>query len=408
MPYVTKGQQLGFKTNYKYSCIDNSPLSVYITKPLWIWTSNFIPLWVAPNTLTLTGFFFTILQFLLLTFYDADFTAGQSIPSYIWYVCALFQYFSYMLDGVDGIQARKTKTSSPLGELMDHGIDSWTCCFTIMSLFSCIGYSTDPDKGLTFNDMFIMTWLLQFVFYSAHWEKLVTGTLYLPWTYDLGVCSIIILYIITGVFGSTFWTFPVPIFSVPFIILVKKIFYATSVISLLFDIYKVGKKYFQLRISSKNSKHSTDPANKTQQTQVKERRRPLKEILAPWVSMVLGSFLLWTWLQTSTLTVISACPRAILLASGSLFANILCRILLYQMSRTEPTHVINPGIYVLFLFYLVDRYAYTSSLLLWQMAAGVIIFLHLHFGASVIKILSDCFNIFPFSVQKRTIIKKNL
>ena len=30
------------------------------------------------------------------------------------------------LDGSDGKQARKTQTGSALGELMDHGIDSWT------------------------------------------------------------------------------------------------------------------------------------------------------------------------------------------------------------------------------------------------------------------------------------------
>ncbi|CAF4381810.1 unnamed protein product, partial [Rotaria magnacalcarata] len=29
------------------------------------------------------------------------------------------------VDGMDGKQARRTKSSSALGELFDHGVDSW-------------------------------------------------------------------------------------------------------------------------------------------------------------------------------------------------------------------------------------------------------------------------------------------
>lgn len=31
-----------------------------------------------------------------------------------------------LLDGIDGKQARRTGTSGPLGELFDHGLDSWS------------------------------------------------------------------------------------------------------------------------------------------------------------------------------------------------------------------------------------------------------------------------------------------
>lgn len=386
-PYVSKAQLSGFKTNYKYSCIDDSPLSVYITKPLWIWTSNFIPRNIAPNTLTLTGFFFTILQFLLLSYYDPHFSASTNIPSYIWYVCAIFQYLSYMLDGVDGIQARKTGTSSPLGELMDHGIDSWTCCFTIMSLFSCIGHSNDYSKGVTFTDMFLMTWVLQFLFFSAHWEKLVTGVLYLPWTYDAGICALIFLYTLTGYYGSSaIWSMTVNSSGLTLIEAGKNVFYVGSSLSIIYDIFKVFRIF-----------------------QNKKNIRPFKQTLTPWVSMCLSFGLLAKWISHNQQfhknhNIAIVFPRIVLVASGALFANILCRILLYQMSKTKPTHVINPGVMVVLSAYVLDVYfpnLMGTSLMLWYVTTMILVGMHLHFGGSVIRTLSDSFNIYPFSVEKR-------
>jgi ethanolaminephosphotransferase len=34
--YLNDQQLAGF-TNYKYSCIDNSPVSIYISHPFWNW-----------------------------------------------------------------------------------------------------------------------------------------------------------------------------------------------------------------------------------------------------------------------------------------------------------------------------------------------------------------------------------
>ena len=34
-------------------------------------------------------------------------------------------FFGFETDGIDGKQARRTGSSGPLGELFDHGLDSW-------------------------------------------------------------------------------------------------------------------------------------------------------------------------------------------------------------------------------------------------------------------------------------------
>ena len=42
---------------------------------------------------------------------------------------------SYMtLDAIDGKQARNTKSSSPLGQLFDHGCDSFSLTFFVLAL----------------------------------------------------------------------------------------------------------------------------------------------------------------------------------------------------------------------------------------------------------------------------------
>jgi phosphatidylglycerophosphate synthase len=44
------------------------------------------------------------------------------VPSWVWVWCGLAQFIGYTLDGTDGIQARKTKSSSPLGRCMVDGV----------------------------------------------------------------------------------------------------------------------------------------------------------------------------------------------------------------------------------------------------------------------------------------------
>lgn len=47
-----------------------------------------------------------------------------------WFFYAAFAYFMYRLfDELDGKQARRTKNSSVLGMLLDHGCDSFACIF---------------------------------------------------------------------------------------------------------------------------------------------------------------------------------------------------------------------------------------------------------------------------------------
>jgi ethanolaminephosphotransferase len=38
------------------------------------------------------------------------------VPTWVWIWCAFAQFLGHQLDGCDGTQARRTKTSSPIGK----------------------------------------------------------------------------------------------------------------------------------------------------------------------------------------------------------------------------------------------------------------------------------------------------
>ena len=207
----------------KYSSIDNSPLSKYVTHPFWNTLVKFFPLWLAPNLITFVGFLCLIVQFILFSIYDYSFygycfnrdecleenafnltlkqQAFQSriianpsnvtlpenlcscIPRWLWLVLFVTQFLSHHLDGIDGKQARRTGSSTPLGELFDHGLDSWATLFLPVALFSL--FNRSELYGISVYEMYGILWLILGTFIVSHWEKYNTGILFLPWSYDL-------------------------------------------------------------------------------------------------------------------------------------------------------------------------------------------------------------------------------
>ena len=121
---ITKEEFEGL-SKYKYSCCDDSPLTKYILHPFWDYCTKFMPVWLAPNVITLLGFMFTISQAVLITTYDPNFN-NNSIPSWVWFYLAFAQFMAQTLDGIDGKQARRLGKGSPLGEIFDHSVDAWS------------------------------------------------------------------------------------------------------------------------------------------------------------------------------------------------------------------------------------------------------------------------------------------
>lgn len=73
------------------------------------------------------------------------------------------------VDGIDGKQARRIKLSGPLGELFDHGLDSYSASLIPVCLYSAFGrgdqYSVEPIR------FYYVVLTILFNFHVSHWEK---------------------------------------------------------------------------------------------------------------------------------------------------------------------------------------------------------------------------------------------
>jgi ethanolaminephosphotransferase len=117
---------------YKYAGGDQGLMYIYFYNPIATKFVNYLPEFLAPNVITLVGFMFSSLPFFVLfSNFGTNLENDQERPITKWFFfLAAFCYFMYrMFDELDGKQARKTGSSSPLGLLFDHGCDAFSIGF---------------------------------------------------------------------------------------------------------------------------------------------------------------------------------------------------------------------------------------------------------------------------------------
>lgn len=133
---------------------------------------QFVPKCIAPNLLTFSGFMLTVVNYIMIAIYDYDFTIahneGSDIPRWVLIIAGINVFVAYTLDGIDGKHARRTGSSSPVGELFDHGLDSYSSIFIMIYLFSLFGIHDLPPLRMHF-----ITYCVYLNFYvSTHKKKI--------------------------------------------------------------------------------------------------------------------------------------------------------------------------------------------------------------------------------------------
>ena len=255
-PYISQKGLHALKS-YKFCAITDSPVENYIFNPFWNKIVQYVPKSVAPNTITIAGLIACLIAYSLITsfseFYSVNhphssssFTAVQCPP---WvYFTTSFLFFCYItFDGIDGKQARRTHSASPLGEVVDHGVDGMVCTIMALTMNVCCsvglnrltgvaGNGSNPPDGMqitSLRDSFAASWagdpsatvpladdfdllftylnclVLYIGFYLVTWESYHTGTLYFGWISviegELAVCA---LLIISALYGTDAWVTP--------------------------------------------------------------------------------------------------------------------------------------------------------------------------------------------------------
>ncbi|CAH0403071.1 unnamed protein product [Chilo suppressalis] len=390
--YLTREHLEGFD-NYKYMAIDTSPLSVYVMHPFWNKVVELVPKWVAPNVLTFAGFLLTVLDFLLLSYYDYDYYAASTpllnatnvdhqlnghaeiIPRHLWYVLAVFLFLAYTLDGIDGKQARRTQTSGPLGELFDHGLDSYSVFFIPACLYSIFGredFSIPPIR------IYFVMWNLLLNFYISHWEKYNTGVLFLPWGYDFSMWASTFCFLWTGMKGTAFY---------------KQYIFGGYTLANVFEFLIYGTGVFtNLPVAIYNIYRSY-------KLKTGKMRSPL-EALRPLWSFLTVFVVCTVWVQKST-RLPDYDLRALFLLIGTVFSNVACRLIVSQMSNQRCEAVswlLWPLTFAASLSLLFPQYEVAA----FYFVTVLSVLAHLHYGSCVVRQMCDHFRIRCFLIKQRS------
>ncbi|XP_055375949.1 ethanolaminephosphotransferase 1 isoform X2 [Condylostylus longicornis] len=385
--YLTEAHLKGFE-KYKYSCIDTSYLSRYIMHPFWNWCVQFFPTWMAPNLITFSGFLLNVLTFLMIAYFDWNFTAANNleknpypIPRWVWLVAAISVFVAYTLDGIDGKQARKTGTSGPLGELFDHGLDSYSTIVIALYMFSLFGTIDLPPIR-----MYMITYLIYQNFYLSHFEKYNTGVMFLPWGFDFTLWAVTLTLLLTYFVGPWIWRCQLP-YGLTTANGFEIVMWSTSLLSnhpiVALNIYK-------------------SYVNKTgKMRSFFEAARPLFPLL--WLCIIT-----LIWIFGSRNSIIDLEPRMFLLMMGTIFSNICCRLIVAQMSDTR-TDGFNIFLWPLcavviiccFPFYQYFGTELTADTERWILH-GLTLFVtiaHIHYGQGIVCEMCDHFNIKCFKIK---------
>lgn len=369
---------------YKYSCKDTSPLSNYVLHPFWNKVVTFCPTNIAPNLLTLVGFICCLGHYIIPAIFDYDFRASDKnsdhpIPSWAWALTSFLLFASHTLDGIDGKQARRTGTSSPLGELFDHGCDAWAAVFIATTFYSTFGRNEDSLSISEFR-MYGVMWSVFFTFHLSHWEKYNTGIMYLPWGYDISMVGGTILYLLTSIFGYKTWKISLPGGGSPGPLLEFCLYFGCFCIALPVCLKNIYASY----------KDGTG------------KMRSFPEMIRPMVSILIALVLCCMWAHLSPNQVLQKDTRIFFYVTGTLCANLSCRLIIAQMSNTRCELInwfIIPLSAVVFSSILIPGLPSEAELfMLYLLAVGYTIF-HCHFGICVVIQMARHLKIDAFRIK---------
>ena len=377
--YISSSAAVALK-RYKYAGEDRSWLYRYVLTPMNKFLVEFIPRSVAPNTITITGLSCTALSHLLTLYHSPSFSTP--LPPWLCYLAGFILFAYQTIDNLDGRQARRTSSSSPLGLLFDHGVDAINVTISTMVMMAILQLGTTPTLFYLWTTVF-----LPFVF--ATWEEYYTGSLVLAEVNGPtdGVFLCIVFCLIAGA-SPHFWTLPfqhhIPLLA------------HTPIGPLATHWFVIGGGWLSVAVTALGNcrqvaKHASLPSACL--------------TLLPFLTLHLTAL---AWLHYSPTRLFERHPRVFLFACGFLFCNLVCKLMLAHITaqRYRPWRsVLVPWVVGVGLVLGVgglrkggvgvrgeDWVLY--GLLLFNFAAW------LHFTVFVIVEITDILGIHAFSITK--------
>ncbi|TKA63356.1 hypothetical protein B0A49_04970, partial [Cryomyces minteri] len=285
-------EALAHLKSYKYSSIDKSLISRYILKHYWNGFVELLPLWLAPNMVTLLGFFFILGNVALLEVVMPD-LVGPVLNH--------------------GQRGRETSAENRDIKRARHGIDSLNCTLGSLLETAAMGY------GATKTGTFTALIPCLPMFFST-WETYHTHTLYLgyfngPTEGLILACSIML---ISGYYGPGVWSLPVAdYFGHPEI----------------FGTYSMRELWVPILIFSFFTAHL--PACVTNVVKARrEKNLPVAPVFLEWTPMVVFTGATGAWLYSPYSTLLKGNHLCLFcLTMSFVFGRMTTKIILAHLTR---------------------------------------------------------------------------
>ncbi|XP_053109563.1 cholinephosphotransferase 1 [Hemicordylus capensis] len=362
--------QLKRLEQHRYSASGRSllepPLQLY-----WAWLVECTPTWLAPNAITLGGLVVNLLPILLLIACCPS--ATEEASPWILLSCALGLFIYQSLDAIDGKQARRTNSSSPLGELFDHGCDSISTVFIGIGACIAVRLGTNPDW------LFFCSFIGMFLFYCAHWQTYVSGMLRFSKVDVTEVqIAIMILFLLSAFGGTTMWDSKIPVLDLK----LKMIPVAGIVCGAIFSSYH----YFRVIFGGGVGKNGSTIAGTS--------------VLSPGLHIGLIITLAVMIYKKSTTQLFEKHPCLYALTFGFVSAKITQKLVIAHMTKSEiflqDTAFIGPGLLFLDQYFnsFIDEYIvlwialFISLLDLLRYSTGVCLQIADHLHIQIFRISS--------------------
>lgn len=290
------------KHKYNASC---STLLDPVMQFWWRWFVERLPLWIAPNTITISGLLINLATTLILVYFSPQ--ARSEVP---WWSLHLngFGLFVYQtLDAVDGKQARRTGTSSPLGELFDHGCDAISMFVVITGTAVALKLGQRPDW------MMLICVAAGTMFYLTHWLAYVSGIV------RFGIIDVtevqllgVAIFALTGFCGQEVFLAETPLLRLE----LREVLLYTSLISaVVMSIFTVSE-IFQGGVG-KNGSSVADTS-----------------VLSPAVPLLITLYLSYYNYAYSNPRVLARAPCLFVFAYGIVLAKVSILLLVASMSKS--------------------------------------------------------------------------
>ncbi|XP_043932587.1 choline/ethanolaminephosphotransferase 1 [Protopterus annectens] len=324
--------QLKRLEEHRYNSVGRSLLEP-LMQGFWEWLVGRLPVWIAPNLITIVGLVINICTTLILVYYCPS--ATEEAPMWVYLICALGLFIYQSLDAIDGKQARRTNSSSPLGELFDHGCDSLSTVFVVLGICIAVQLGTNPDW------MFFCCFAGMFMFYCAHWQTYVSGILRFG-LIDVTEVQILIIstYLLAMIGGTDLWETRVPVLNIQAKII-------PAICTLVGSIFTCAN-YFQVILTGGVGKNGSTIAGTS--------------VLSPFLhigSLIILAIMIY---KKSSVQIFENHPCLYILTFGCVSAKITNKLVVAHMTKSEmhlhDSAFIGPGLLFLNQYFnsFVDEY----------------------------------------------------